>query len=382
MNIDAQLTQRELIRKRPAMYVGDVYDGSGLSHMVWEIVGNSVDEWLAGHCTKVAVTLEPDGAITVADDGRGIPVEEWNGEPFAYAALTRMHDAPTMDGHAPHDHLGSRGLGLFVVNALSERLDLHVRRAGGHYTQRYARGEPVSAFERVGPSNETGTRITFLPDPTIFADTWMNAGVIAARLRELACLNPSLELVFSDTRHHRFHEPTGLRALLSRLRGPGGATLGTSLHLDATVDTIRVEVAAEWVSAAWPRRVESFANSNRTTLDGAHVDGLFDGLVAELCSRFPDLCSEQPASILRDVVAAGMHGVVCVRLVDASFDGPTREKLVSPEAKAAVAAAVRPAFAKLLDAEAALEALFRERLGVPLGPLPSSGNSQATSVGT
>jgi len=105
-------TQRDMIRRRPGMYIGDVYDGSGLLHMVWEVVGNSLDEHVAGHCSRIDVTIEADGAVTVADNGRGIPVRDFNGEPFAQAALTRMHDSATMDGHAPHDHLSVHGVGL------------------------------------------------------------------------------------------------------------------------------------------------------------------------------------------------------------------------------------------------------------------------------
>jgi DNA gyrase subunit B len=195
----------------------------------------------------------------------------------------------------------------------------------------------------------------------------MNAGVIAARLRELAWLNPPLELTFCDSRSHRFQEPSGLRAFLARLRGHGGATIGKSLQIDAAGGVVRVEVAAEWVPAAWSRSIESFANSNRTTSDGTHVDGLFDGLISELRSRLPDLCHGRPSSKLRELVAEGMHAVVCVRLCDPTFDQPTRSRLTTPEAKSCVAAAVRPAFAELLDAEASLEGHFREKLSL-VGP--------------
>ena len=180
------------------MYVGDVDDGSGLHHMVWEVLANSIDELLAGHCTTIDVTILPDGAVAIEDDGRGIRVDDTDGVPFAERALTTFHDTPTMDGHAPHEHLGLRGVGLFAVCALSRYVLLEAYREGAYFKQRFERGVAVSALERLGATNRSGTRLTFLPDSEVFRSTWIDPGLVAAKLRELSFLLPGLKLSLRD----------------------------------------------------------------------------------------------------------------------------------------------------------------------------------------
>lgn len=276
----------DAIRERPGMFIGDT-DESGLTHMVWELVANALDQHLAGRCTRIDVLLEDDGSVVVADDGPGIPIVDESGCPFAEAALTRYHATPTFDGHAPHEHIGAgrAGLGLFPLNALSSHLVLDVFREGAHHTQRFGRGVAVGRMEKVGPAAHTGTRVSLRPDAAIFSDPRFDAATIAARLRELAYLLPALTLTFQDRREHVFHEPRGLLAILESTR-QGSTPIGGTLVVDEIVDRIRVEAAIEWLPS-FASQVESYANIERTTDGGTHAQGLVDGLVAGLRDADP-----------------------------------------------------------------------------------------------
>jgi len=244
MNNEPSLTDVNAIRKRPGMYIGDVTDGSGLTHLVWELVANSLDQHLAGRCSRVDVVLEQDGSVVVDDDGPGIPLVDVDGRPFAEVALTRFRSTPTFDGHTPHEHIGRYGVGLFVLNALSSRMALEVFRDGFHYTQRFERGFAVSRFEKIGPVTRTGTRVSLQPDPAIFSDPWFNAGTIATRLRELAWLLPTLTPTFNDRGEHVFKEPRGVMGLLERTRR-GLAPIGGTITLGRDAGEIPVQAAVE-----------------------------------------------------------------------------------------------------------------------------------------
>jgi DNA gyrase/topoisomerase IV subunit B len=343
----------DAIRRRPGMFIGDTADGSGLVHMVWELVANSLDQHLAGRCSRVDVLLEQDGSVVVEDDGPGIPLVDASGRPFAEVALTQFHATPTFDGHAPHEHVGAgrHGIGLFPLNALSSRLVLDVFRDGFHHTQRFERGFAVSRVEKVGPSTRTGTRVSLQPDPAMFSDSWFNAGTIAARLRELAWLLPGLTLTFQDRREHVFREPRGLIVFLERTRR-GLEPVGGTLVLDKLVGEIRVEAAVEWLTSPWPT-VESYANIERTTDDGTHVEGLVQGLARALRDTVP-AWKDRPKKKATEAVWRGLHAVVCVRLQDPTYDSPTKSRLVNPEAKSAVSSAVRGAFTEFAQGNAAL----------------------------
>lgn len=249
------------------MYIGDTRDGSGLWHMVWEVVANAIDEHLAGYCARISVEIGADGSLTLEDDGRGMPVHEIEGVTFAERAMTSLHKTPTMDGHRPHEHVGVMGVGVFVVCALSRELELHIYREGRHLSQRFQRGIAISRLEDHGAASVTGTRVTFVPDSSIFRDIWIDPGPIAARLRELSFLLPNLVLQFRDLRHHVFHQPMGLLAHVAAV-APDAVldTFGAS----GEVSKIRVEVAARWEDHPWSQ-IESFANVERTTDGGMAV---------------------------------------------------------------------------------------------------------------
>ena len=346
-----KLSDVDAIRMRPGMYIGDIADGSGLAHMVWELVANSLDQHLAGRCSRIDVLLEQDGSVVVEDDGPGIPLVDVAGRPFAEVALTQVHATPTFDGHAPHEHVGLHGVGLFPLNALSLRLTLDVFTDGFHHTQRFERGFAVSRLEKVGPTTRTGTRVSLQPDPAIFSDSWFNAGTIAARLRELACLLPALTLTFQDRREHVFREPRGLSVFLERTRR-GLVPVGGTLLVDQLVGEICVEAAVEWLPSRWST-VESYANIERTTEGGTHVQGLVEGLVEALRDADPTW-ETRPKKKLTEAVSRGLHAIVCVRLNDPSYGAPTKSRLVTPEAKSAVSSAVRAAFAAFVRRNTAL----------------------------
>lgn len=349
----SDIVDPDVIRRRPGMFIGDIADGSGLAHMVWELVANSLDQHLAGRCSRIDVLLEQDGSVVVEDDGPGIPLVDASGCPFAEVALTQFHATPTFDGHAPHEHVGAgrHGVGLFPLNALSSRLSLDVFQDGVHHRQRFERGLAVSRLEKMGASTRTGTRVSLLPDPAMFFDPWFDAGTIAARLRELAWLLPRLTLTFQDRREHVYREPRGLIVSLERRRRELEPVAGT-LIVDELVGEIRVEAAVEWLPSPWST-VESYANIERTTYDGAHVVGLVRGLSRALRDVVP-AWKDQPKKKATEAVRRGLHAIVCVRLQDPTYDSPTKTCLLNPEARRAVSSAVRRAFAEFAQGNTAL----------------------------
>lgn len=352
----------EAIRQRPGMYIGDTWDGSGLAHMLWEVVANALDEHLAGHCDRIAIEVAEDGAISVDDNGRGIRLDEIAGVPFAEQALTSFHTGPTFDGHAPHEHIGARGVGLFVVCALSARLELQVCRDGRRYDQCFERGRAVSKLRGIGAADMTGTRVVFAPDPLIFSNTGLDPGPVLARLREMACLFPRLTLVFKDRREHAFHEPDGLASYVrSSAMFHGAASLAGTFICASSDESILVEVAAIW--CRYPgTSLESFANVMRTTDGGTHVDGLLRGLVSGLRQALPDMCRGRCRTQIEDVLTSGLSAVVCVRLDDPEYGRPTKDRLSSPRVAAVVERCIADPFAAYLRSEPMLLARMANAL--------------------
>lgn len=344
----------DAIRKRPGMYVGDTHDGSGRLQLLWELLANAFDEHLSGECDEIRVEIDAEGAFIVEDNGRGLRVDEVDGLPFAQIALTRFHDAPTLDGHAPHEHFGPRGVGLFPVCVLSQHLSLRVFREGREYAQAYARGQPLSPLADVGPTSRRGTRVRALPDPEIFGDLPIETDAITTRLHELSCLFPELTLYFVDRRERRFHAPDGLSGMLRiALRTEGLNLEEAPFTCAGLVDGIRIEAVATWTSRD-DTKVESFANVCPTTDGGTHVSGLLHGLVqgARQSASLPS--AENPAIDIERAVVQGLRAVVCVRLADPAYARPTRDRLATPEVSEAVAKCVAPAFAAWLDRDEAV----------------------------
>lgn len=348
-----EITPAECIRKRPGMYIGDTRDGSALAHMVWEIVANSIDEHLAGVCSRISVEIQESGAVSVEDDGRGIPVDLVDGMSVAERILTTFHTSPSFDGHAPHTHVAKFGLGAFVVCALSTSLELSVHRGGRHWIQQFAKGYAVSRLKDAGPSDRTGTRLTFLPDPAIFSGRALDGSVILERLTELAFLNPGLSLEFVDKRRHCLSQPRGLAGHLEKTARD--APIASIFTFAGTIEDVSIDVAARWGAYDEPS-VLSFANVERTTDGGTHVQGLLAGLSDGLRLAAPDFCGPFSAKDRANAVARNLRALICVRLNDPAYDAPTKSILSTPRVKGIVKTAVASAFAKFLSNELVLVA--------------------------
>lgn len=352
----------DAIRRRPGMYIGDIRDGSGLVHMLWEVVANALDEHLAGHCDRIAIEVAEDGAIGVEDNGRGIRLDAIDGVSFAEKALTSFHTGPTLDGHAPHEHIGTRGVGLFAVCALSAWLELQVDRDGQRWRQRFERGLAVSTLHAIGSTETTGTRIVFAPDPEIFEGVWLNPGAVLTRLEEMSCLFPRLTLAFEDRRRHAFHKPDGLASYVRASGMFRGEALPAAMFLFASsAESILVEVAATWYGSPGTS-LASFANVMRTTDGGTHVDGLLHGLTAGVRMALPDACRGRPREDIERVLESGLNAVVCVRLDDPEYGRPTKDRLSTPRVTAVIERCIAEPFARYLRSEPVLLARIAQRL--------------------
>jgi DNA gyrase subunit B len=344
----------DAVRMRPGMYIGNTDDGSGLHHMVDEVLTNAVDEAREGHGDRITLTIHGDREITIEDRGRGIPVESLSesGVSCLEVIFTTLHAGGVFDHYEYKIRGGLYGVGVSVVNALSEHLTVDVFRGGGHWRQSYGRGVPCAPLERVGEAAGTGTRVRLSADPEIFVDPVLDFGVLAARLESLAWMHP--EVVFElfdhrDDRHASFHMPGGMVEALA-----GGVDAEDVVYACATCDGVRVELALR--PTRWVDTLRTFVNGLETYDHGAHLRGLQRALHGVLLAD-----SERPwrdvfdangvggASILRESFDVMLH--VC--LPDPRFTGCTNRELASPEVREAVAQVAAPV----------LEAWVRERGG-------------------
>jgi DNA gyrase/topoisomerase IV subunit B len=286
---------------------------------------------------------------------------EIDGIPFAQMALTSLHQTPTLDRHAPHEHIASWGIGLCPVCALSQWLEYRVTHQGRFISQRFEHGVAVSGLRDEGPSNSTGTRIVFAPDPTIFP-SFFDSGPILARLREMSYCLPKLTFHFADRREYVLHEPRGIVAHVDSVasRWPN-AMERPAFVVSGEVRKIAVEVAARWTPGDGPR-IESFANIHRMSQGGTHTRGLILGFVEGFRQAAPRACAHHSANRLERVVSRGLIATVCVRLNDPTYESPTRGRLATPAAKYAVKKCVAPAFRVFLESNPPLLAeLLSER---------------------
>ncbi len=339
----------EAVRRRPGMYVGDTSDGSGLHHLLWELVANSIDEHLARWARRLRVDVSP-AWIAVEDDGRGIPVavHEKSGKNALELVLTTLHAGPTWDGHFPHVHVAPsmHGVGLAAVNALCERLEVEVRRDGKAYRASFERGVVIDAPHCVGNTGATGTLIRFRPDPTIFASVELNTELVEQRMRELAWLHPLLEIKWQG----------------QVLPGRGGVRqwareLSASDHVFATqaiLERAHIDLAIAWSERREPQ-VHAFVTANRTPR-GTHISGMWRGLAHAAAT----IGLGPRGKALRARLEPGLVAICNVALFDPRFGGPTRDQLLSPVAGRAVRAAIVQAPPR----EAAiLRELLRGRIG-------------------
>ena len=329
----------EAVRKRPAMYIGST-GSSGLHHLVWEVVDNSVDEALAGFATKIEVTVHLDNSVTVVDNGRGIPVDMHATEkrPAAEVVMTLLHAGGKFDTESYKVSGGLHGVGVSVVNALADSLDLEIWREGYTYQQSYQRGDPTTKLIKAGKTNRTGTKVTFHPDPQIFAKEEFNYDVLAQRLRELAFLNKGLLITLADERVEKGEKKTEFRftggiAEFIKFLNKGKTVLHESpIYFEGKRDTVEVEVAVQY-NDAYAESVFSFANTINTVDGGTHLSGFRSALTrtinAYANSLGPLKDNKENIQLTGDDVREGLVAVVSVRLPQPQFEGQTKGKLNS-----------------------------------------------------
>ena len=331
----------EHVRKRPSMYIGSTSE-SGLHHLVFEVVDNSIDEAMAGFCTEIEVRMNKDGSVTVTDNGRGIPVDE---HPELHisgveVALTKLNAGGKFEGKVYHVSGGLHGVGVSVVNALSKYLKVRVYRNGHIYEQEYTRGKPQYPLREVGdaPIEKTGTEIIFYPDPEIFETTEFKEDVIKEKLKELAYLNKGLKITFINEEtgtKEVYQSKDGIVELVKELNKDEQTIPEEPVYFDASEDHFDVEVAFQY-NSGFSSEILSFVNNIRTTEGGTHETGFRQAMLKILNDEGTTLKLIKDESLSFDDIKEGLIAVINVRLLDPQFEGQTKTKLGNAEVKTKV----------------------------------------------
>jgi DNA gyrase subunit B len=326
------------VRKRPAMYIGNT-GVEGLHHLTEELVDNSIDEALAGHCTKIDVVIHLDNSATVRDNGRGIPVDIHRQEkkPAVEVVLTKLHSGGKFDKKSYKVSGGLHGVGLSVVNALSEYLELEIKRGGKVYSQRYERGRKVTPLQTEGKTKKTGTTITFKPDPEIFGDQEFSYDLLSQRLRELAFLNKGVTITIEDERSdkgNQFFYKGGIISFVEYLDRAKNSIHPKPIYFDGQKDDAYIEVALQY-NNTYKETIFSFVNSINTHEGGTHLVGFKSALTRTINTYAVNhnLLKELKEGLSGDDVREGLVGVISVRLADPQFEGQTKTKLGNSEVK-------------------------------------------------
>ncbi|MDX1394232.1 MAG: DNA topoisomerase (ATP-hydrolyzing) subunit B [Gemmatimonadota bacterium] len=350
----------EAVRKRPGMYIGST-SGRGLHHLVYEVVDNSIDEAMAGHCSRIDVTIGPEGTIRVVDDGRGIPVDIHPTErvPGVELALTTLHAGGKFDKSSYKVSGGLHGVGVSVVNALSEWLTVEIKRDGFVWTQRYQRGIKDADLEKGGKTKETGTTVEFKPDHEIFTELEYNYDTLANRLREMAYLNRGVRISITDEREEgesdEFHFEGGISEFVEYLRGGKTALHPDVIYVSGSQDDTEIELAMQYTDA-YKENTFTFVNNINTHEGGTHLSG-FKGALTRTINSYAtrnNVLKKSDPSLSGDDVREGLVAVLSVKVMEPQFEGQTKTKLGNSEVRGIV------------------ESLVNEKLGTWMEENPSS----------
>ena len=346
----------EAVRKRPGMYIGST-SAAGLHHLVYEIVDNSIDEALAGYCTKITVDINPDNSVTVVDNGRGIPVgiHPQQGIPTVEVVLTILHAGGKFGGGGYKVSGGLHGVGSSVVNALSSRLEVEVSDGEHIHFQSYERGKTTCKLKVIGDTDKTGTKITFWPDGEIFETLEFDYDVLLKRLREQAYLNKGVRIIFTDHRDPDnkpadLYAEGGIKEFVTHLNKNKDAIHDDIIYFDAERNDMVVEVALQYTTS-YNENILSFANNIRTTDGGTHETGFKAGLtrVLNAYAKKNNLIKEKDPDLSGEDTREGLAAVISVKVMEAQFEGQTKTKLGNSEARALVENALNDKFAAFLE---------------------------------
>jgi DNA gyrase subunit B len=342
----------EAVRKRPGMYIGDTDDGTGLHHMVYEVIDNSIDEALAGHCRNIFVKLNSNNTVTVKDDGRGIPVDMHKGEKKSAAEviMTQLHAGGKFDHDSYKVSGGLHGVGVSVVNALSERLELEIKRDGKKYYIEFKDGEAKKPLKEIGKSKETGTQITFLPSKEIFSSTKFSASILVKRMRELAFLNKGIKILFVDGTQKKekiqeFRFDGGVLEFVDfldekreKLQNKNNNDLFKKpIYIEGKKDNIEIECSLKW-NAGYSEEVLPYTNNIYQKDGGTHLLG-FRSALTRIINKYANehnLLKKNKLAISGDDIKEGLTCVLSTKIPDPKFSSQTKDKLVSSEVRMTV----------------------------------------------
>lgn len=357
----------EAVRKRPSMYIGST-DGRGLHHLVYEVVDNSIDEALAGFCTKVDVSINPDESVTVIDNGRGIPIDPHpvHKKSALEVVMTILHAGGKFDKNTYKVSGGLHGVGVSVVNALSEWTEVEVSRDGKKYFQRYIRGKPESDVQEIGTSDATGTKTTFKPDPKIFETTDFQYDILSNRLRELAFLNRGLTIILKDLRSpegqaESFNYSGGIVEFVEYLNKKKQPLHEKPIYFERQRDDMVVEIAMQYTNS-YNENVYSFANNINTHEGGTHIIG-FKTALTRVANDYikANKLSKEDEKLTGDDVREGLTAIISVKLMEPQFEGQTKTKLGNSDVKGIVDSLVTDGLAEYFEENPKVASVILEK---------------------